>query len=76
MSSQPSINYKKTNHIPQESHNDVRKEMEVFQFSLFPGFITQKFRDANKPVHTIYSYTFSKAQFVFVPIKLEYNQDA
>lgn len=50
--------------------------MEVFQFSLFPGFITQKFRDANKPVHTIYSYTFSKAQFVFVPIKLEYNQDA
>lgn len=24
--------------------------MEVFQLNLFTGFITQKFRDANKPV--------------------------
>lgn len=74
MSSQPSINYKKTNHIPQESLTGVRKEMEIFQFNLLPGFITQKFRDANKPVLSRLHILKLKAQFVFVPIKLEYNQ--
>lgn len=76
MSSQPSINYKKTNHIPQESHTDVRKEMEVFQLNLFPDFITQKFRDANKPVLNRLHILKLKAQFVFVPIKHEYNQES
>lgn len=71
MSSQPSINYKKTNHIPQESHTDVRKEMEVFQFNFFHGFITQKFRDANKLVLNRLHSLKLKAQFVFVTIKLK-----
>lgn len=53
MSSQPSINYKKTNRIPQELHTDVRKEMEVFQLNLLTGFIIQKFKGANKPLLNI-----------------------
>lgn len=69
MSSQPSINYKKTNHIPQESHSDVRKEMDIFQFNLFPGFITQKFMDANKPVlnrlHILKSTIFVCANYAW-----------
>lgn len=73
MSSQPSINYKKTNHIPQESHTDVRKEMEVFQFNLFPVFFTQKFGDTNKPVLSRLHILKLEAQFVFVTIKPEYN---
>lgn len=53
MSSQPSINYKKTNHIPQELHTAVRKEMEVFQLNLLTGFIIQKFKGVNKPLLNI-----------------------
>lgn len=49
--------------------------MEVFKFNLLLDFITQKFRDANKPVRNRLHILKLKVQFAFVPIKLEYNQE-
>lgn len=60
------------NHIPQESHTDIRKEMEGFQLNLFTGFIMQKFRDANKP---IFNRLYKSATCVCAS-KLEYNQES